>query len=874
MTARLPQAFFRLSSALAMACLLTTGAAEARIQERINPSQEEPMSTPASSGCCRVVLGGRTIRPESHAIVLPAQATPQEQHAAKDLQYHLELITGQKLPLLTEDQVQNEIPLIVGRSSLLEKMGVVLDFEALGLEGIAIETKGPALVLAGNQRGVLYAVYTFLEDYLGCRWFTPDCAIWPTEGEIQVGPISRRYIPPLEYRATDYPNSREADWAVRNKINGAQTHLDEERGGKIAYAYFVHTFNALIPPDRYFDQHPEWFSEINGVRVRDYTQLCLTNPAMLKEAKRRIREWIQANPTATIFSVSQNDWHNYCQCANCTALAEQEGSQSGPLLHFVNAIAESIEKDYPNVIIDTLAYQYTRKPPKFVRPRPNVAVRLCSIECSFNRPLATDPFNRSFVEDIRGWNRICNRLHIWDYVIDYSHCVMPFPNLYVLKPNIQFFIENGVTGIYEEANYFSKGGEFAELRTYIIAKTLWDPTYDTDKAIDEFLSAYYGPAAGPIREYIDLTHRAAQEDPDLHLVIWTPPTAKFLSPELIRRAAELFDRAEAAVANDPLRLHRVQVARLPIMYVQIAQASTPTYHEESDALVGAPQTDVSQLAERFGQIGRAEGLTHIREGAPNLDQWLQSLPQSPARLSLERLRNPALEVSILPDVGGRIWRLRTLPDGHDVLKVYGTPEALVPSEGGYEEYSQSGYRSPGWREPYQVVDRTERSLRLELQLRTGLVLQRRLELDAEKPLLAITSTITNAGDSAQTASLRAHPTFAVASTQRAAVKIRRGGGWETVELAWPDDPQAERELYLREARRPDGEWAMVDRETGRTVVNRFDPAQVEVAYLNWSGKDHRVNLELWAPERKLAPGESLTLAHTYEVRSNGAEFGK
>jgi len=862
MTALLKKTCFCCSFALAAAGPPPVAAEGGRLQEGIATSQEAS----APRGRCRIVLGGRTLDPESHAIVIPAQATPQEQHAAQDLQFHLKLITGQELPLLTDEQVQNAIPLIVGRSKLLEKMGVAIDFEALGLEGIALESRGPALVMAGNRRGVLYAVYTFLEDDLGCRWFTPDCATWPTEGEIRLDRISRRYVPPLEYRATDYPNSRDADWAVRNKINGTQTHLDEKRGGKVTYAYFVHTFNALIPPEKYFDLHPEWFSEINGVRVRDYSQLCLTNPEMLEEAKRRVREWIEANPDATIFSVSQNDWHNYCQCPNCTALAEEEGSQSGPLLHFVNAIAESVEKDYPHVLIDTLAYQYTRKPPRFVRPRPNVAVRLCSIECGFNRPLATDPFNRSFVEDLRGWHRICNRLHIWDYVIDYSHCVMPFPNLYVLKPNIQFFIENGVTGIYEEANYFSKGGEFAELRTYILAKTLWDPSYDTDRAIEEFLAAYYGPAAGPIREYIHLIHRAAQEDPDLNMVIWTPPTAKFLSPELIRRAVELFDQAEAAVAADPRLLHRVQVARLPILYVQIAQATSPAYREEGEALVGEAQTDVSQLAARFERIARAEGLTHIREGAPNLESWLQSLPQGAARLPLERLRNPALEVSVLPALGGRIWRLRTLPEGRDVLKVYGTPEALVPGEGGYEEYSQSGYRSPGWREPYQVVERTERSLRLELQLRNGLRLQRTLELDPEKPLLHITSTITNAGDTAQTAGLRVHPTFAVTSTQKATVKIRRGGGWETVDLAWPDDPLAERELWLREAQKPEGEWAVVDGEAGQTVVNRFDPEQVGLAYLNWSGKEQRVNLELWAPERKLAPGETMTLEHTYEVR--------
>jgi hypothetical protein len=121
--------------------------------------------------------------------------------------------------------------------------------------------------------------------------------------------------------------------------------------------------------------------------------------------------------------------------------------------------------------------------------------RLCSIECCFAHPLESDGLNASFREDLEGWAKICNRLWVWDYVINYAHCIMPFPNLWVLRPNIAFYIRNHVTGIYEEANYFSRGGELAELRTYIIAKTLWDPEYDTEKAIAEFLAGYYGPAA-------------------------------------------------------------------------------------------------------------------------------------------------------------------------------------------------------------------------------------------------------------------------------------------------------------------------------------------------------------------------------------------
>jgi hypothetical protein len=566
-----------------------------------------------SRGECVVTIGGKRVSARTHAIVIPDHPTPQEKHAARDLQRHLTAIIGEEIALVHDREVGARTPIIVGKSALLEPLGIAVDFESLGPDGIVIETAGPALVLAGNKRGVLYACYTFLEDYLNCRWFAPDCTVLPRQGNFEISAIDRRYLPPLEYRATDYPNSRDADWAVRNKMNGEMTLLDEERGGKISYRGFVHTFDELVPPEKYFASHPEYYSEIEGKRFGpEHTQLCLTNPDVLRIATDTIRRWIREAPEAVIFSVSQNDWDNYCQCATCQALAEKEGGQSGPLLHFVNAIADSIGAEYPDKVIDTLAYTYSRKPPKGVRPRPNVVVRLCSIECCFAHPLESDPYNESFRKDIEEWSKISSRLWIWDYVINYSHSIMPFPNLYVLKPNINFFLRNGVTGIYEEANYYSKGGEFAELRSYLMAKTLWDPQYDTDKAIDEFLAGYYGAAAKPIREYINLIHKQVRDKSDLHVGIYSGPDVGYLTPEVIGRSVELFDQAERAVQDEPRLRHRVQVARLPLIYTQVA-------------LAGAKADP--RLVARFAQVAREEGVTMVSEET-SLDDWLKAQGQA------------------------------------------------------------------------------------------------------------------------------------------------------------------------------------------------------------------------------------------------------
>ena len=568
------------------------------------------------AGQCVIKIGGAAIDPATHAIVVPDAPTPQETFAANDLAAHLEKLTGKRLPVVADAALKDQKPIVVGKcAAALAKLGVAVDFGALGLEGIAIETKGPALVLAGGKRGVLYAVYAFLEDYCGCRWFTPDCSVIPSSGTFEIGDLKVRYLPALEYRATDYPCSRDADWAVRNRINGTQTALDEPRGGKVSYSHFVHTFNDILDPAKEFAAHPEYFSEVKGKRTADHTQLCLTNPEVLEIAKKTVRRWIREAPQATIFSVSQNDWHNPCDCANCKALFEKEGSQAGPLLHFVNAIADDIAKDHPDKVIDTLAYQYTRKPPKTVRPRPNVCVRLCSIECCFAHPLDACETNRTFVDDIRGWNKLCDRLYIWDYVIDYSHSIMPFPNLRVLRPNIRFFIANGVKGLYEEACYFTPSSELAELRTWIMAKTLWNPDYDTDRAVDAFLAAYYGPAAWPVRRYLDLINGQVAEHKDWHVNIWAAPNAPYLAAPVVAESVRLFDEAEAAVRESPVLLDRVRTARLPVLYVQIMQA------KPGDAAV-----DAAGLVAAFERIARKAGVTTVREDSRGgrLDVWLKA----------------------------------------------------------------------------------------------------------------------------------------------------------------------------------------------------------------------------------------------------------
>ena len=550
---------------------------------------------------------GRT----AYQIVLPADAIESERYAAEELAAHLKQATGADFPITAEPQAGDGPSLWVGFGERAKAISPDRKIEAFGPEEFVIETHPPHLLLAGGRpRGTLYAIYTFLEDQLGCRWFSSTVSRVPKQPHLSVGMINEHQRPGFEYREPFAFDSYDGDWSARNKCNGHSSRLDAKRGGQITYQGFVHTFFTLVPPERYFATHPEYYSELNGKRTAAHSQICLTNPELVGVVTNEVIALLKDAPPSTIVSVSQNDWHGWCECEKCQAAVREEGCVSGPLLRFVNQVAERVEKVRPDVAIDTLAYQQSRQPPRLVRPRPNVIVRLCSIECSFAQPLAAAGPNRPFAADIEGWSKICQRLYIWDYVTDFAHYVQPHPNFRVLQPNLAFFAANGVKGVFEQGSYQSPGGEFQELRSWVLAKLLWNPQADTNRLVDEFLTGYYGPAAADVRKYFDLIHDAVARSGDL-LGCYSPPTAAFLSLETIAQADQLWTAAEkaAAAANDAALLQRVRVGRLPVYYLMMLRENAWKRSRGAwqPSLTGNP------LRQRFFEIAAAAKMTHISE---------------------------------------------------------------------------------------------------------------------------------------------------------------------------------------------------------------------------------------------------------------------
>lgn len=508
-------------------------------------------------------LDGKT----EYVITVANDAILAERTAASELQHYLERVTGAVFPVLNEQDIPEDSPqIVVGPSARFRTAHPELDIAALKTDGIAIRTKGNTLYLAGGRpRGTLYAVYTFLEETIGCRWWTSTEDFAPHTPSLSIPPLDLAYTPKLMYREAFYRDTFDGIFAARLKCNGHFSGATPEYGGHYSILGWCHTFYQLLPPDKYFAGHPDWYSEIEGKRTHDGAQLCLTNTTMRTELIRKALEWIRKDPSAGIISISQNDWGGSCQCAACKEVEEEEGASSGPLIRFVNAVAEEIEKEFPDVWVETLAYQYTRRAPKMVKPRDNVIVRLCTIECSFSQPLETGPQNELFRSDIDAWHAVAPHLYIWDYVTNFRQYLLPHPNMRVLAPNIRFFADRGAVGLFEQGDAGSGCGDFVALRAWLLAHLMWDPSHDPGTLTTEFLRGYYGPASDSLQTYLDLIHDAVEQS-GAALPCFLTDTTPWLTLESLNRATVLFDAAQQAVADDPLLAERVRRVRIALDY--------------------------------------------------------------------------------------------------------------------------------------------------------------------------------------------------------------------------------------------------------------------------------------------------------------------
>ncbi len=541
-------------------------------------------------------------------ILVPEDAIPAEATAARELQAGLKKIFGAELPV-----VKGEAPgpaIRVGQSPETARLLGGLDFKTLKPDEIIIKTVGGNLILTGDRpRGSLYAVYEFLEREYGVRFWTAEAESWPTRKEFTLPQIDCRYAPPFKSREAFYDLIQKSPaFAAKMRSNGHFDRIPEELGGHLELLGWCHTFEQFVSPGKFFADHPEWFAEVNGKRIEN-GQLCLTNPEARGRLTAEVLAALRKKPETRIVSVSQNDHQRFCRCKSCEAFVKTHGNQSDLLIDAVNEVAGAVAKEFPEAKVETLAYQYTRQTPKTVRPLSNVIVRLCSIECDFSAPLDS-PANAAFASEVRDWGKLAEELYIWNYVTNFNKYYLPHPNRESLAADLRFFAANRATAVFEQGSSGPGSiADFADLRAWLTAKLLWDPSQDPDRLTEEFVNGYYGPAAPEVLRYLALMDNSIKPGSRLGCgnggVFW-------LDDRQLLDAWLLLEAAKAKAKEDPELLRRVETAAVSINLALL----------ERDSIWNSPpellrKIKREELLDRQLEIARAAGTRNFSEHQKN-----------------------------------------------------------------------------------------------------------------------------------------------------------------------------------------------------------------------------------------------------------------
>jgi hypothetical protein len=559
-----------------------------------------------------------------YSVVCAKTADETVRYACNELRRFLFECTGAAVPVLSDICPYTRPELRIGPDVRDDPFYRTLDIAALGDEGFTIRTHGSDIyIIGGGSRGTLYGVYAFLERFLGCRWFTPTVSRIPKRRELILEDVDITERPAFESRDAYWGSAFDGTFCARNRLTSSKALIANEQGGKLRWFNFHHAMYDLVPPGKYAQEHPEYYALVDGKRLTEHAQLCLSNPDVVRIAAETLKGWIRANPDCTVFSVAQNDGSGYCTCDACRALDEAEGTPCASLLNFANQLADAVRGEFPHVLLHTFAYYYSVVPPKTLRPRENVIVRLCNISCDFGRPftegarLDPKPYTREFIESLEKWGQIAPRLYIWDYCTDFRCYLQPFPNLDALGENIRLYRDMGVRGVFMEGD-FSHGcaAYMNELQVYLQARLMWNPDLDIKEETDVFLSGYYGNAAPYIRRFLDLTQAAVRDayrDPAFRMTIYEWPDSAFIADAYVDEAERLMNMAAAAAEDDAVR-YRVERTRLSVEFLKLTRMPTDT-----------PMR--SALIDAFGQKLRKYGVSEITERGW-LDPSIEGLKKS------------------------------------------------------------------------------------------------------------------------------------------------------------------------------------------------------------------------------------------------------
>ncbi len=517
------------------------------------------------------------------AVATAPQASEREQLAANEIIDYLFQITGRRLPLINiTNSIIPDGVIVVGQLAILSGLISQDEINSVACDGFVIKINHKNGAICGwRDLGTVYGAYELL-GRLGIRYYSPDCEFIPHKNELVIPELTCSVKPRYDMRAIFKLDVY--FHGLRPSVKLGYTPYDDMGYsgdlGTPGERNWVHSASFLVPYNKYGKEHPEFFAlQQNGQRYKPEVgppgHLCLSNENMRKVSSERLLLLIEKQKKRSFFVVTQGDGRSewWCQCNSCKALDAEPGNHmTDRLLEYVNYDAGVVAKKYPGKKILTLAYtEATSRPPTRVLPDSNVMVMYCpyppqtpcqshGLEC---------PENRLGLEELKGWLSKCpNNMYIFDYPRGYHTWYEPFGSFYAMVSKMSLYSSFGVRGIIDCV----VPTNFSDLFIFVQGKLLWDPKINVESLVDEFMSAYYGPAAPAIRNYFNFMHQEIDSRP-VHQMC-EGPNPELVTSEYADKALNMFKIAQATVANDSIRLRRVEAEKFCVLWSDINQRNT------------------------------------------------------------------------------------------------------------------------------------------------------------------------------------------------------------------------------------------------------------------------------------------------------------
>ena len=795
----------------------------------------------------------------SWKIACDPAATESERYAATEFQRLFNEMTGAVLPVVAAAPA-NAGAVFIGPEAVA-RSGQPPNQGALREEELRIRVTPNGLFIDGGRpRGTLYGVYEFFEELCGARFLTFDSTYFPEKAAQRPIPLGMHTVnPTFAFRWSYYgETSRYPEFAARLRVN---TVSDEPKlGGRTGYRLVSHNVAYLVPPAKFGKEHPEYYALVAGQRKLEQggggPQLCASNPEVIEAVVSAVLDEIKKNPGARNINIAQMDNEGYCTCPSCAAIDEREESHAGATLALVNAVAERIEKAHPEVLLSTYAYLYTRKPPKTLRPRHNVMIQLCSIECCDLHAIDDPgcPLNRLFCEDMAIWKTKTDHVFIWHYNTNFKGYMLPFPNLRSIGLSVAYFAKNHGQGVFMQAAGNGFSTELSDLRNYVMARCLWKPGRDSWQEAEEFCRLHYAEAAGPILAYLKYYHDLVG-GAGVHPTCFPTEKSLCVNPDSARRMMGYFQEALRLAQSDAVRA-RVEKASLCAYRAALSASSMRLVYRDGVCRPDLEGFDPG-LLERYAALCARFGVT-MDDEMISTGQYLAAMRLLQGGLKAVRLENEFWRVVVLPESNAKVVEMTYKPTGRNIVQA---PRSFNRFR--HEEWVRQGEGPTAEKIlAYEVRVEPVKAL-LSLTAKDGARIERTIALTGD----SVRFETTMAANEARQFDFLVHPEYDTATMSdnpRALGIYVKQPEWTQANRDWLEASPTEQQLAAIRNGAAGGVFAYFNHQAKFGVEQRFNASEISALGLFWNPSRQQINLEMTSKAVSLEKGQQARYA--YEVR--------